>query len=72
MSLAEFSAIQSGMSYAQVVAIVGGDGTVLSESDLAGYHTVMYKWDGDGSLGANANVLFQNDGEVTKAQYGLQ
>lgn len=72
MTLDEFNAISDGMTYAQVVAIVGGEGQVLSESSIAGFHTVMYGWDGAGSLGANANVMFQNDAMQTKAQFGLE
>ena len=47
----EFTAIQNGMSVEEVQAIVGSPGEVLSESDMAGYRTVMVMWDGDsGSL----------------------
>lgn len=71
MSLAEFNAIQSGMSYEQVVAIVGGQGQVMAQTDLAGYSTIIYMWDGEGMLGANANVMFQNGAMISKAQFGL-
>ncbi len=71
MSLDEFNQIGSGMSYDQVVAIVGGPGKILSQSDLAGYQTIMYMWTGCGGIGANANVMFQNGGEINKAQFGL-
>jgi hypothetical protein len=59
--MAEFNAIQNGMTYEQVVQIVGGPGQKLSESGSPGdeYYTVMYSWDGEGSLGANANCMFQ-------------
>lgn len=72
MSKAEFDQIASGMSYETVVSIVGGPGELISESSLAGYVTKMYMWDGAGSLGANANVMFQNNTMISKAQFGLQ
>jgi len=73
VTLANFNKLQNGMSYAEVVAILGRDGTVLSESDIAGFHTVMYSWEADkGILGANMNAMFQNGELVQKAQFGLQ
>jgi hypothetical protein len=74
ISLDEFNAIQDGMTYEQVVAIVGGAGTVLSESGSPGseYYTVMYTWEGEGSIGANANCMFQGGRLVSKAQFGLE
>ncbi len=74
MSMAEFSQIQSGMSYEQVVQIVGGPGEKLSETGSPGevYYTVAYMWEGEGSLGANANCMFQSGALVNKAQIGLK
>lgn len=74
MSLAEFGQIQNGMSYEQVCAIVGGPGEVMSESGSPGseYYTVMYTWEGEGSLGANANCMFQGGALMNKAQFGLE
>ena len=71
MSLAEFNSIQPGMSYEQVAAIVGGPGTLSVSETLGGITDTIYTWDGEGSLGANALVQFQNDQEITKAQAGL-
>jgi hypothetical protein len=72
--MAEFNAIQNGMTYEQVVQIVGGPGQKLSESGSPGdeYYTVMYSWDGEGSLGANANCMFQAGKMVNKSQFGLE
>jgi hypothetical protein len=41
------------------------------DRDVAGFHDTIYTWSGCGGLGANANVQFQDDAEVTKAQAGL-
>jgi hypothetical protein len=40
-------------------------------TELAGFTTVMYVWQGKGSLGANMNAMFQNDALVSKAQMGM-
>jgi hypothetical protein len=70
ITMDEFNQIQMGMSQDQVTAIVGGAGELLSQSDLVGIHTEMRMWDGP-SLGANANVMFQDGKVITKAQFGL-
>lgn len=72
MTLDEFNRIETGMTPEQVKEIVGGLGKVASESDMAGYKTVILQFDGKGSLGANANVTFQNGRVVMKAQAGLK
>lgn len=64
------------MTYAQVVKILGKEGTKLSSRDIAGIQTVMYQCYGDGIsgsvLGANMNAMFQDGRLVTKAQFGLR
>jgi hypothetical protein len=70
ISSKEFTKLTPGMTYADAVAIIGSRGKVLSTVDMAGSQTTMYLWEGK-SLGANANVMFQNDALVSKAQFGL-
>jgi len=72
ISMNEFEALQTGMTYEEVVAIIGGEGELSSQVDIAGYDTKMYMWDGEGSIGANANLTFQNDSLTSKAQFGLK
>lgn len=74
MSMSEFNQIQNGMSYEQVVQIVGGPGEKISEAGSPGqaYYTVAYMWEGEGSMGANANCMFQGGALATKAQFGLK
>lgn len=69
LSMDNFNRIQTGMTYSQVVAILGSDGEEISRSDLAGYTTVMYMW--KRWTGANMNATFQNGRLVSKAQMGL-
>lgn len=70
-TMAEYQAIRPGMSYSEVVAIIGGPGEELSSSDIAGISTVMYQWEGNG-FAANMNAMFQDDRMVQKAQFGLR
>lgn len=75
ITLDEFNQIANGMTYQQVVEIIGGPGELLSEADLglgAEYASAMYMWEGEGSIGANANVMFQGGVVVNKAQLGLE
>ncbi len=75
ISLEEYNAIRTGMNLQEVTDIVGSSGTMISEVDLGlgyEYRTVMFQWDGEGSLGANANVTFQGGQVISKAQFGLE
>lgn len=59
------------MTYEETVAIIGSEGELTSQVDIAGYDTKMYIWHGE-STGANANATFQNNALVSKAQIGLK
>lgn len=69
ISMAQYNEIQPGMSYAEVVAILGREGEEMSSNEIGGYRTVMYMW--ENRFGANMNAMFQNDEMVQKAQFGL-
>lgn len=71
VTYANYQRISEGMSYSEVVAILGTSGKEMSRSDFGNLTTVMYGWDGSG-FGANMNAMFQNDKLVTKAQFGLR
>lgn len=74
MTMVEFTQLKDGMSYEEATKIIGGPGEVMSESGSKGdpAHTVMYTYKGEGSLGANANVMFQGEKLINKAQFGLK
>lgn len=74
ISKAEFNEIQNGMTYEEVVSIIGVEGELLSEVGEKGtqFYTVMYVWYGETGLGANANALFQGGKLNSKAQFGLE
>ena len=65
----EYERIREGMTYRQVVEIIGANGEEQSRSNLAGITTVMYSW--MNANGSNMNAIFQNDQLVQKAQFGL-
>lgn len=72
VTLANFQALETGMSYEEVVQILGSEGTEMSRTDLAGIVSVMYMWEGEGMLGANMNAMFQNGELMSKSQFGLE
>ncbi len=74
MNMAEFTAIQNGMTYDEVVAIVGGSGTLSSEVGTKGepYYTQTYTFEGEGDFGANAILNIQDGVLSMKSQYGLK
>jgi hypothetical protein len=71
ITMEQYRKVEPGMTYEQVIAILGAPDQELSRSDMAGYTTVMYMWEGK-SMGANMNAMFQNNSLVNKAQFGLR
>lgn len=76
VSLSEYNRIQNGMSYRDVVAIIGTEGTEISSNHIDGVpgviediDTVMYEW--RNPSGAGMNAIFQNNRLVSKSQFGL-
>ena len=71
ITLAEFLRIRTGMSYGEVVDVLGEFGEELSRTDLPGIPTtIMYGWrNPDGS---NMNATFQGGSLIQKAQFGLR
>ena len=64
-----FGGVEEGMTYAQVVEIVGAEGTAIGQSTLAGTTTVLYQWANPDS--SNMSAMFQNDALIGKTQAGL-
>lgn len=70
----EFNKIEMGMTYQEVVDIIGSEGELLSEGDAglgAEYVTHIIMWKGADRI-SNANVTFQGGKVVSKAQVGLK
>ncbi len=72
ITLDEFNTIQNGMSYEEVVEIIGSEGEASSTATVGDITTSIYMWKGKGSVGANANVTFIDNEVSAKAQFGLE
>lgn len=72
ITIEEFNEIETGMTYDEVVKIIGSEGELTSQVDIGEYEfrTELYVWYGL-TPGANANVTFQGGKVVAKAQFGL-
>lgn len=70
ITMAKYNQIKTGMSYRQVVGILGKEGTEVTSNKVMGITTVMYQW--DAGFMANMNATFQNDKLMSKAQLGLK
>ena len=68
VTLAQYQQLKTGMSYSKVVGVLGCEGSELSRVEMAGYKTEMFMWEGRGILGANMNVMLQNDKLLMRAQ----
>jgi hypothetical protein len=65
-----FSRISTGMTYAEVISLIGEVGEEASRVELGDVETVMYMW--KNRDGSNMNAMFQNGKLVSKAQAGLK
>ncbi|MFD1424671.1 DUF3862 domain-containing protein [Laceyella tengchongensis] len=70
VTMEEFKKIKNGMTYEEVVKIIGFEGTEMSSTEIGGIKTIMYSWQNDD--GSNMNAMFQNNKLNTKAQFGLK
>lgn len=68
----KFNQIEEGMSYDEVVKIVGSKGNLISETGEEGtdLHTVMYDFETDGFM-SNSSMMFQGGKLINKTQIGL-
>lgn len=68
----KFSKITDGMTYEEVVNIIGSEGTVMSETGTPGsaFHTVMYEFKTDGFMSVST-MTFQGGKLINKTQFGL-
>lgn len=68
ISAEKFNSIEFGMTYENVVSIMGKEGTNVSEVTILDTTTAIYQWE-DGL--ANCNVTFSNNSVTAKAQAGI-
>lgn len=67
---AQFGQITTGMWHSRVIEILGGEGTVASETSWPGVRIVAVQW--NNSDGSGLQITFENDRVVGKAQFGLR
>lgn len=71
MTLEKFNKIQTGMTYQQVVDIVGTEGTLSTESSYGSASMKIYYWYSSDGV-SNATISFDNDKVSAKSQIGLK
>lgn len=71
ITLEEYNKIQVGMTYSQVVKIIGAEGTFSSETQVGSYNYKYYTWNGVG-FGASASIAFYNNKVYSKTQINLK
>jgi|LSQX01.3.fsa_nt_gb hypothetical protein len=70
VTMSEYNQIYDGMTYGDVVRIIGSRGEELSRSSTAGYTITMYAW--SNKNGSNMTAMFENGKLTTKSQLGLR
>ena len=71
VNMENYLKLQNGMTYEQVVEMLGEQGEELSSNQIGGTKTVMYMWKAKGFGGANMNAMFQDNSLMQKSQFGL-
>lgn len=69
-TMEKYNQVQTGMTLDQVVEVMGGEGQLQSDTDVAGTTSQIYSWSGE-SLGSNMTVTLMNGTVSAKVQYGL-
>lgn len=70
VTMENYGKLETGMSYEEVVAILGEPGEEISSNEIGGIKNAMYMWEAD-SFGGNMNAMFQNGELIQKSQFGL-
>lgn len=72
ITLDEYNRCETGMTYEEVVKIIGEEGEPLAETEIVGISSSAYIWYGNGATGANATMYFTDNKLTSKAQIGLE
>ncbi len=72
ITLDEYNRCETGMTYEEVVKIIGEEGEPLAETEIVGINSSAYIWYGNGVTGANAEMYFTDNKLTSKAQIGLE
>lgn len=71
MTLEKFNKIETGMTYQQVVDIIGEEGTLSTESSYGSQSMKVYYWYASNGI-SNATISFMNGTVTAKSQIGLE
>lgn len=71
LTLDKFYQIEAGMTYQQVVDIVGEEGTLSTESSYENQTMQIYYWYASNGI-SNATISFMNGKVTAKSQIGLE
>lgn len=71
VNLEKFNKIEIGMSYSEVVEIIGEDGTLINETTSNQYTSKTYYWYAKNNI-SNAILVFENGKVSAKNQIGLK
>jgi hypothetical protein len=71
VTLSQYNQLRTGMSYHQVIGILGCEGGAPVYSQLAPHTYARYSWDGRAS-GASMSATFRDERLTEKSQSGLQ
>jgi len=65
-----YTALKAGMTYEEVIKILGSEGKLLNENEIGATKTATYQWKAEGSSGSNVQVIFSNGKMFQKFKYG--
>lgn len=72
ITLDEYNKCETGMTYQEIVQIIGSEGEPMVESEFSGISSSAYVWYGNEITGANATMYFTDNKLTSKAQIGLE
>ena len=70
LTMEQYNQVKNGMTYQEAVAAVGSEGTEVSSTEISGYKTATYKWEGENY--SFIFLTFQNDKLISKTQTNLK
>jgi hypothetical protein len=73
ISKEEYDCLKNGMTYEEVVSIIGGEGKIITDIGKLGEaaYTVLYVWESEENPSATVNILFEGGVMMNKAEYGI-